>query len=289
MRRKRAIVTGASRGVGKGIACCLAEDGYELVISYFDGGKESYAADTCETIRNKYGVNCTAIPSDFEKKDAPKAFIHEALDILGGVDVLVNNGCNPIHGGSILDVQEDALDGMLQSFLRSNVIISREAARDMLKRQIKGNIINITSGRAVTVLPNAGLYGGMKAAITQFSRSFALDLAPYGIRINCIAPGYIKVREIEEMREQGLSEKQINFRLALEKRVPLGGEAGKPSDIGNAVVWLASDKARYVTGSVVTVDGGFFLPGQREEMEEEGTEDMGWTFFKRKDGSEWDA
>ena len=287
MDKKKAIITGASRGIGKGIAFSLAKDGCDLALSYYDGGTDSYALEVKREIERTFHCRCEIFESDFQREGEAKKFARNAVRALGGVDILVNNGCNPIHGGSVLDIKEKELDGILTSFLYSNVLITREAARVMVQNKVRGNIINITSGRAVAVLPNAGLYGGMKDAITQMSRSFALDLAPYGIRVNCIAPGYIKVRTKEEMAAQGISAEEIRFRENLEKQVPLYGRAGSPEDIGNAVSWLASSKADYVTGSVVSVDGGFFLPGQREDMPFEGCEDLGWTYFKRKTGDEW--
>ena len=127
----------------------------------------------------------------------------------------------------------------------------------MKEHNIKGNIINITSSRAQRAYPEDCVYGGIKAAVNRASQSMALDLAPYGIRVNCVAPGAVCIRTPEQIKKEG--------------RTDLEGfweRNGTPEDIGNAVVFLASEKASYITGEVLRVDGGLILPGMPEKTEE---------------------
>jgi len=287
---KKAIVTGASRGVGRGIAFALAEAGYDLVVSYskkYDFG-DKYVMEMAEEMEKRYGRTCHYIDADFYLKDTAEQFIKEAVKKLGGLDLLVNNGMKPVLGGSILDIDGDVLDNMMNSYIRSTFLMMRFACRYMVKNKIAGNVINITSGRADRALPGGGIYGGLKAAIQHASRSFALDVAPYGIRVNCVAPGYIKVRTREEYREEGWTEKAIDDMIRLEGMVPLG-RPGKPEEIGNAVAWLASEKAAYITGTVLTVDGALFLPGMPEDTPTDGAEYRGWTYFKPRETDDWNV
>lgn len=289
MDRKKAIVTGASRGIGAGIAENLAKNGYDLAISYshkYDCG-DTYAKQTMEALQEKYGCACHLFDADFKVKGAAEEFIHSAITALNGVDLLVNNGMKPELGGSILDIDPDDIEGMANSYIRSTFLMMRQTARCMVMHRIPGSIVNITSGRAERALPGGGLYGGLKACLTHASRSFALDLAPYGIRINCIAPGYIKVRTYEEYLNEGRTKKQADDMIRLEKMVPIG-YPGSADDIGKAVAWIASDDAAYVTGTVLTVDGGFFLPGMPEETPNEGEEYRGWVCFKDRSSETWD-
>ncbi len=284
-RAKKAIVSGASRGIGRGIALCLAKNGYDLAVSYFDR-----SAQYIESLKHEVmsmGREITCFEADFRNIGDAEGFIHKAIDALDGVDLLVNSGLHLTFGGSILDIDDDELEGMLHSFLRSNFIITREAARYMVKYGVKGAIINVSSARADRAMPEAGLYGGFKAAINQASKSFALDLAPYGIRVNCVAPGYIQVRTWEELEQEGLTQDQIEDRKELVKKVPLG-RMGTTEEVGRAVLFLASEETGgYITGVSLTIDGGLFLPGMPEARPELGAEYRGWTYFKPRSGEEW--
>lgn len=147
------------------------------------------------------------------------------------------------------------------------------AAIQMVRAKISGSIINITSTRAERAYPCDAVYGGVKAALNRASQSAALDLAPYGIRINCVAPGAIAVRSKEYLRKLNLI--PVDFWDELGTRIPLG-RSGTPEDIANAVAFLASDQASYITGEILRVDGGLILPGMPEQS------DLSWGATKKQ-------
>ena len=154
---------------------------------------------------------------------------------------------------------------MLNLDLLNYLVLSSKAARYMKAHEVKGCIINITSSRAERAYPGDCVYGGIKAAVNRASQSMALDLAPYGIRVNCVAPGAICIRTPEEIKAEGRTELE-GFWESLGERIPMGRN-GTPKDIGRAVVFLASENAAYITGEVLRVDGGLILPGMPEKIE----------------------
>jgi glucose 1-dehydrogenase len=254
---KKALVTGASRGIGKGIALAMASEGYDLCITYSKSKDE--AESVAATIRNAHGRRCIILHADMDKENDPGRVVERAASELGQIDVLVNNAGKTIFE-PITEMTEENLNYLINLDFKAYLLAARAASKHMIERQIKGSIINITSTRGKRAYPGDAVYGGMKAALERAMESIALDLAPYGIRVNCIAPGAIRVRDTVEAKK---------FYESLSKRIPLGRE-GVPSDIGNAVVWLASEKASYITGTTLKIDGGLTLPGmpEREEKSE---------------------
>lgn len=137
----------------------------------------------------------------------------------------------------------------------------QEAARYMVKNKVRGSLINITSSRGERAYAGDFLYGGLKAGLNRAIQSIALDLAPYGIRVNNVAPGAVRVRDKQELVNQG----KIDFWDDLGKKIPLE-RCGMPEDIGEAVAFLASEKASYITGTTLRIDGGLILPGMPEHV-----------------------
>ena len=252
--RKKAIVTGASRGIGKGIAMCLAEEGYDLAISYVS--KKEEADKVVEQISETYHTRCFAYQAALQEK---------AVSDLGGLDLLVNNAGLTIFE-SLQNIQEETLDLLINLDFKNYILMMREAANYMIASGTKGNIINITSSRGEQSYPEDGLYGGLKAGLNRAICSFALDVSQYGIRINNVAPGAIRIRTREELIEGG-NVAMADFWDELGNRIALG-RSGLPEDIGHAVAFLASDKASYITGTTLRVDGGLILPGMPEMITE---------------------
>ncbi len=286
--RKKAIVTGGSIGMGKGIALILAEEGYDIAYS-FHASDEQGMADVEKTgamLRDK-GADSFAFKSDLTQKGAPKEFFDKAVDALGGLDLLVNNaGVNmPLP---LQDLTEENIDYLFALDQKAYVLMMHYAARYMIDHGIRGNIINVSSSRGDRAYPNAGIYCGIKAGLNRMIEAFALDVAEYGIRINNVSPGATRVRTKEELldiKQGGATDYfwdqdyiehpekvETDFWDALGPKIPLG-RAGETEDIGRAIAFLASDKASYITGITLRVDGGLVLPGMPEDPSVPGN---GW-------------
>lgn len=267
--KKRVIVTGGSRGIGRGIVIEMASRGYDIALSYCTMAEE--AELLAEYVRTTYGVKCFVYQASLEKDGAAIELFQNAVQDLGGLDLLVNNaGLTVIE--NILDMKPESIDLLLNLELKSCFLLMQEAGRYMVDHGICGNIINITSSRGERAYPSDGVYGGVKAALQRATESFALDLAPYGIRVNCVAPGSIQVRTADNLAEKSVS--YLDTIEKLGKKIPLK-RIGQPEDVAKAVAFLASDDASYITGITLRVDGGLILPGMPERVVQD-TENYGW-------------
>lgn len=270
MERKKAIVTGASRGIGKGIALALAREGYDVAISYATKAAEAEAL--AAHLMDAYGARCYPFQASLERAGEATRFFAHASESLGGLDLLVNNAGVTIFE-SLLDLHEETLDTLINLDFRTCLVLMSHAARLMVNNRTAGSIVNITSTRAQQTYRLDAVYGGVKAAIERATRSAALELAAYGIRANIIAPGSVCVRsqkEISEISPDEFLARHPDFWETLGKKVPLG-RAGTPADIAEAVVYLASDKAAYITGATLCIDGGLTLPGMPEYEDDYGS------------------
>lgn len=273
MKRKKAVITGGSSGIGRGVVYSLAAEGYDVVFSY--RSKEENAQMIAENLKEKYPEgNFAYLKAELSEEGEGMAFFRSAVKILGGLDLMVNNAGVTILE-SIFDLTEKNMDYLIQLLFRNYVILMREAATYMAAHGIPGNIINISSVRGQSAHPGDLVYGGIKAALNRACQSAALDVAPYGIRVNNILPGATKrfTPEEEKMADPAHLEK-VRF---LSARIPLE-RYGTPEDIGNAVVFLASEKASYITGISLVIDGGLSLPGMAETAREA---ESGWGKIKK--------
>ena len=285
---KKAIISGGEIGIGRGIGLVLAENGYDIAFSYYPNTQNlEDALNTTTKLLEERGARSWAFPADFAEKDAPRLFFEKAVEAIGGVDLLVNNaGVNiPLP---LQDITEDNFDYLISVDLRAYVMLMHYAAKRMIDHGVKGCIVNISSSRGERAYANAGIYCGIKACLNHMAEAFALDLAPYRIRVNNVARGAIRVRTDEELlamthgRETDYfynEDFKTNLQLVEDRdfwdllgpKIPLG-RVGTPEDVGNAVAFLASEKASYITGFTLRVDGGLILPGMPEDasMAEEG-------------------
>jgi glucose 1-dehydrogenase len=263
---KTALITGASRGIGKGIALVMAANGYDVAITY--STQKEAAEEVFHSIENEYGRKCFVYQANLEDPVAPERIVEDAIKDLGRLDVLVNNAV--IHSREdIFSIEADRITKLFNANFRGPILSMKAAAKYMTEHGIKGNMVNITSTRALRTYPDDFLYGGYKAALTRAAESIALQLSPYGIRVNCIAPGFTANRG-EESKE---------FYLAIGKKIPLG-RVGTPEEMGNAVLWMVSDHASYITGTTLKIDGGLILPGMPEDINPEAG--YGWGRPHRK-------
>jgi glucose 1-dehydrogenase len=246
---KTALVTGGSRGIGRGIAYEFAKAGYNLTIGHW--GDEENAESTAAKIRTEWGRDCHIVPGDLTEAETAAMMIEAAIKKMGHIDVLVNNaGICKFHGISKQPLE--VMDLLMKLNFRAPMLLMKEASSHMIEAGIMGVILNITSSRAERAYPGDAVYGGLKAGLKRASESAALDLAQYGIRVNCIAPGATLLREGSSLTE------------GLGPRIPLG-RMGTPEDMGRIAVWLASEQAAYVTGINLRADGGLILPGMPED------------------------
>lgn len=279
---KKAIVTGGSRGIGKGIVLGLAAEGYDIAFSY--ASRQEAAQSVVRTVGERYGRQCFCFQASLEQKNTAHTFFETAVAALGGLDLLVNNAGLTICEG-LQNITEENLDHLLNLDFRTFIILMRDASRYMIDHGIRGTLINITSSRGERAYPESGIYCGLKAGLNHAIEAFALDVSAYGIRVNNVAPGATRIRTREELaamtsgsaadyywkEEYADKTKAIvsDFWDELGGAIPLG-RAGTPEDIANAVVFLASGKASYITGVTLRVDGGLILPGMPEGFAGQG-------------------
>lgn len=252
----------------------LASRGYEVVFSYNTG--EEAAHEVIREIREKYNTRCACFQASLQNYGAGETFFTKAVDYLGGIDTLVNNA-GITRFENLLDITDELLDLLLSLDFRNYICMMCNAARYMKEHGIRGCIINITSSRGERAYPGDGIYGACKAGLNRAVESFALDTAPYGIRINNVAPGSIQVRTESEQDEKNKYVMDIYEHLG--RKIPLG-RMGQPEDISKAVAFLASDDASYITGITLRVDGGLILPGMPEWDTDSSRP---WGFFRRQD------
>ncbi len=257
-KNKTVLVTGASRGIGRGIALILAEEGYDMGISY--ATKKEEAEDVAHRIEKEYGRRCFVYRADFRNLDAPSKLVNCVINELGHLDALVNNA-GIFMKSSILEAETEDIVNLIKLNFIGPLLTTQSAARHMVSRGIKGSIVNITSTRAERAYLGDFFYGGAKAGLSRATQSIALDLAPYKIRVNCVAPGSTRNREGNDEHWEELG-----------RKIPLG-RMGTPLDVARAVSWLLSEKASYITGITLRVDGGLILPGMPERS---GSEKEGW-------------
>lgn len=242
MLPKIAIVTGASRGIGKAIAIRLSELGYQVIVNY--ARHEMAALEVVAEIESKNGkaVKCKA---DVSCADEAQMLIDFTLDRFGQIDVLVNNaGITRDNLLSMMDVSD--LEAVIQANLLGPIYCTQAASRPMMRRR-QGCIVNISSASATRPGKGQSNYAASKGGLESFTKAMAVELAPRNIRVNAVAPGVIATDMSSQVRELG--EVEIFNRL-LTKRY------GRPDEIAGAVAYLASDEAAYITGEIMHINGG---------------------------------
>jgi glucose 1-dehydrogenase len=254
-----ALITGGSRGIGRGIVLALAQAGYDLAFCHWQDHER--AAETAAAVREKHGRQCCVVHCNLEEEHEVRRLADEAVRALGRIDVLVNNAGITIFK-DLTDTDPGSMDRLYRLNYRAPLLLMQAVGKHMIASGVRGSMINITSTRAERAYPGDAVYGGLKAALSRSIQSIALEYAAYGIRVNGIAPGAISTTP----------EREAYFRQ-LGAKIPLG-RAGTPADIGAAAVWLASPESAYVTGTILRVDGGLILPGMPESVGSPG--DIGW-------------
>ncbi len=239
---KTAIITGATRGIGKGIAEVFAAHGANVAFTY---SSSVAAAQTLEAELNTKGVKAKGYQSNAADFSQAQELVKHVLKDFEGIDVLVNNA-GITKDNLLMRMNEEDFDKVIEVNLKSVFNMTKAVQRTMLKQR-KGSIVNMSS--VVGVRGNAGQanYAASKAGMIGFSKSMALELGSRNIRTNVIAPGFIETEMTAKLDEETVK--------AWRETIPLK-RGGSPEDIANACVYLASDLSTYVTGQVLNVDGG---------------------------------
>lgn len=248
---KVAIITGGGSGIGFGIARVLAEKGMRLVL----------AQRTLETLQRALAqlqlkdAEAMAIATDISDHEAVERLVDKTLERFGQVDILVNNAS--VTGmaaiSPFLDSPPDVVEKIVDVNLKGTFYCSQAVAKRMVAAGRGGNIVHISSVAAYAAQEFASLYGATKAAQVSLAQSMALELAPYKIRVNCVAPGDIDTEASATIAEVKLD---VGASSRYVRITPLG-RRGTPEDVGRAVAYLVSDEAGFVTGATLLVDGGF--------------------------------
>ncbi|RJQ39111.1 MAG: 3-oxoacyl-[acyl-carrier-protein] reductase [Dehalococcoidia bacterium] len=240
-----ALVTGSGRGIGRAIALKLAESGADLVINDF--GDPAPAVIVAEEIK-KLGRRAEVIMADVSQSAEVNRMVAEALEKFGQIDILVNNA-GIARDQLVLKMTDEDWDRVLDVNLKSVFLCTRAVMRAMIKQR-RGRIISIASVSGLLGNPGQANYAAAKAGILGFTRTVAKELASRGITANAVAPGLIDAGLGQALKEE--------YREEMRKHIPLGF-LGTPQDVAEAVVFLAGDGARYITGQVLNVDGGMVV------------------------------
>jgi 3-oxoacyl-[acyl-carrier protein] reductase len=239
---KVAIVTGASRGIGRQVAIQLAQSGAKVAVNY--SSSKGKAEEIVRTIE-QFGGQAAAIQADVSKVIEVEKLFSETLERFGRVDILVNNA-GTMENNPIADVTEDIFDHHFTLNVKGTYFACQQAMKHMAQG---GTIINFSTSVSGAMLPTYSVYAATKGAVEQLTRQLAKEFGPKDIVINCIAPGQVST----EMFLNGKSPELVDsFR-----RMNAFGRLGEPEDIANAIELLVSDKARWITGQTIRVNGGF--------------------------------
>jgi len=237
---KRALITGATGGIGAGIAAALQAAGAEIILS-------GTRAEKLEALAADMGGSVTTAPANLSADDGADTLAAAALKD-GSVDILINNA-GITRDNLAMRMKDDEWDAVMQVNLRSVFKLSKAVLRPMMKNRF-GRIVTITSVVGTTGNPGQANYAAAKAGLVGMSKSLAQEVASRGITVNCIAPGFIETPMTDALTDD---QKQ-----AIVQNIP-SGDLGKPSDIAGACVFLASSEARYITGQTLHVNGGLAM------------------------------
>ena len=254
LKDKVALVAGSSQGLGRAVAEELASEGAKLVLC---ARTESTLRKTLDQISQRYGCRAIAVPTDLKEPRQVERLHSAARRELGPIQILVNNAGGP-PAGTFADLTPESWEEAFKLTLNSAVSLTRLVLPDM-RKTAWGRVINITSIAVKQPVDNLILSNSLRAAVTGFARTLANEVAPFGITVNNVLPGFTRTRRLNELIEQLARKQQLK-----KKEIVEGWEAGipmrrlgTPRELAALVAFLASERASYITGTSITVDGGW--------------------------------
>ena len=239
------IVTGASRGIGRACALALAKQGYDVAVNYVSN--EEAAKRVMEEVQG-FGVRALTVRADTSDLPAVKDMFRTVVRELGGVDVLVNNA-GVVDDRFLLMLTEDSLNRSLDINIKGYFHCAQQAALKMMRKK-SGIIVNVSSVSSVMAIPGQSVYSATKGAVNALTATLAKELAPYGIRVNAVAPGFVETEMLDHIPQEQ--------KEAYLKAVPMGRFA-TPQEVADAVCTLCRPELSYLTGQTLILDGGLSL------------------------------
>ena len=243
LRGKVALVTGASRGIGKAIAKELARNGASVIINY---SKDDEGANSTLIEIEELGGDAKAIKKNIANKDNCRELVKEVIDIFGKIDILINNAAKS-EIGLFIDANDDSFESLINTNLLAPMYLSKYALNYMISKG-SGNIINISSIWGEAGASCEVIYSTTKGGLNLFTKSLSKEVAPFGIRVNSIAPGVINTEMNSFLSEEEKDQ--------LVDEIPMN-RFGDVNEIAKAVIFLCKDDCKYLTGQIIRVDGGF--------------------------------
>ena len=251
---KTAIVTGASRGIGRAIAIALAKEGVKVIVNY--NHSENEAKKVVNEIR-RFGTKALAVKADVSKATEVKSLVEKTLEEFGRINILVNNaGIESLN--KMVDITEEEWDHTMNTNAKGTFLCNQAVAIHMIESGHGGKIVNVSSQAGKTGAKFLSHYSASKAAVIAFTKAAAKELGPYRINVNCVCPGWIETEMSKQdfacgAKLRGVTEDELK-KVALSV-IPLG-RVGKPEDVARVVLFLCSEDADYMTGQAINVTGG---------------------------------
>lgn len=242
---RHALVTGASRGIGRAVALAFAAEGASVALNF--AGNVA-AAEAVRAEIESAGGKAVLVPADVSDENAVEDMVKTVTEAFGSIDILVNNA-GITRDGLLLRMKEEDWDAVLNTNLKGVFLCTKAVSKFMMKKRY-GRIVNMASVVGVTGNASQANYAAAKAGVIGFTKAMAKELASRGITVNAIAPGFIRSDMTDVLPDK--------VKEAMLAEIPLG-RAGEPADVAKAALFLASDQAAYITGQVLKVDGGMVM------------------------------
>ncbi|NWF52997.1 MAG: 3-oxoacyl-[acyl-carrier-protein] reductase [Nitrospirae bacterium] len=242
LRGKTVIISGATRGIGRSIALDLAEQGSNISFNYLMNNKK---AEELERIVRNYGVKVKSFQVDIRDYDAVKEWVGSTCELFGGIDIVINNA-GVIKDKALAFMVPDDWREVINTNLDGTFNLTRACIIEFIKKR-RGIIVNISSVSGITGIAGQTNYSASKSGVIGFTKSLAREVAPYNIRVNSVAPGFIETDMLNGLKEE--------YKNQLLKRIPLN-RFGRPEEVARVVRFLVSDVSDYITGQTIVIDGG---------------------------------